>query len=107
MHTAFDLEAVLLIRHSLNYRTLVLYFNLNPFAAVLTKLQAKVFFLGGTAVFFGIFLVLSIDTHLKVPRPDVKSRISRPPSAAGKRIWEQNNCMGCHTLFGEGCLLRA
>jgi len=22
--------------------------------------------------------------------------------ARGKRIWEDNNCMGCHTLFGEG-----
>lgn len=21
---------------------------------------------------------------------------------AGKMIWEKNNCMGCHTLFGEG-----
>ena len=20
----------------------------------------------------------------------------------GKEIWETNNCMGCHTIFGEG-----
>lgn len=75
--------------------------NLNSFAAVLTKLQAKVFFLGGTAVFFGIFLVLSFDTHLKVPDQTREKDIT-PAVSAGKRIWEQNNCMGCHTLFGEG-----
>jgi nitric oxide reductase subunit C len=68
---------------------------------VLTKLQAKVFFLGGTAVFFGIFLVLSFDTHLKVPNQTNAANIT-PAVAAGKRIWEENNCMGCHTLFGEG-----
>ncbi|MBE2209053.1 MAG: cytochrome c, partial [Saprospiraceae bacterium] len=22
--------------------------------------------------------------------------------AKGKRIWESNNCMGCHTILGEG-----
>lgn len=68
---------------------------------MLTKLQAKVFFLGGTAVFGGIFLVLSIDTHIKVPGQTNEKNIT-PAVAAGKRIWEQNNCMGCHTLFGEG-----
>jgi len=68
---------------------------------VLTKLQAKVFFLGGTAVFFGIFLVLSIDTHLKVPDQTNEKNLT-PAVIAGKHIWEQNNCMGCHTLFGEG-----
>lgn len=68
---------------------------------MLTKLQAKVFFLGGTAVFFGIFLVLSIDTHLKVPDQTNEKNLT-PAVIAGKHIWEQNNCMGCHTLFGEG-----
>lgn len=68
---------------------------------MLTKLQAKVFFLAGTAVFGAIFLVLSIDTHLKVPIQTHAKDIT-PAVAAGKRIWEQNNCMGCHTLFGEG-----
>ena len=30
MHTAFDLEAVLLLRHPLNYRTLFLYSQPEP-----------------------------------------------------------------------------
>ncbi len=25
-----------------------------------------------------------------------------PAVVRGKKIWEENNCMGCHTLFGEG-----
>ena len=68
---------------------------------MLTKLQAKTFFLGGTAVFSGIFLVLTFDTHIKVPDQTNAAAIT-PAVAAGKRIWEENNCMGCHTLFGEG-----
>ena len=68
---------------------------------MLTKLQAKVFFLGGTAVFAGIFLVLTFDTHIKIPGQTNAANIT-PAVAAGKRIWEKNNCMGCHTLFGEG-----
>ncbi|MBL9150945.1 MAG: cytochrome c [Verrucomicrobiales bacterium] len=68
---------------------------------MLTKFQARAFFLGGTAVFTGIFLILTIDTHRQVPEQTNDSSIT-PQVAAGKKLWEQNNCMGCHTLFGEG-----
>ncbi len=68
---------------------------------MLTKLQAKVFFLGGTAIFSGIFIVLSFDTHLKVPN-QTREKDLTPAVVSGKHIWEKNNCMGCHTLFGEG-----
>lgn len=68
---------------------------------MLSKRQARVFFLGGTALFSGIFLLLSIDTMRKVPDQTNAENIT-PAVAAGKRIWEENNCMGCHTLFGEG-----
>ncbi|MCB1226599.1 MAG: c-type cytochrome [Verrucomicrobiales bacterium] len=68
---------------------------------MLSKLQAKVFFLGGTAVFSGIFLVLTFDTHLKVPEQTHAADIT-DDVREGKILWEANNCMGCHTLFGEG-----
>ncbi|MEZ5330052.1 MAG: c-type cytochrome [Verrucomicrobiales bacterium] len=68
---------------------------------MLSKRQARIFFLGGTFLFSGIFVVLSIDTARKVPEQTHQDKIT-PEVAAGKRIWEQNNCMGCHTLFGEG-----
>ena len=27
---------------------------------------------------------------------------AKPQVAAGKLVWERNNCIGCHTLLGEG-----
>jgi nitric oxide reductase subunit C len=68
---------------------------------VLSKSQAKVFFLGGTGVFSAAFLALTFDTHRKVPAQTRQANITAEV-ARGKRIWEDNNCMGCHTLFGEG-----
>ena len=68
---------------------------------MLSKRQARVFFLGGTFLFSGIFIALSVDTHFKVPNQTNADKIT-PEVAAGKKIWEENNCMGCHTLFGEG-----
>ena len=68
---------------------------------MLTKRQAKIFFTGGTALFTGIFLLLTIDTHRQVPEQTNTAMID-DQVRAGKKIWERNNCMGCHTLFGEG-----
>ena len=68
---------------------------------MLSKSQAKVFFFGGTGVFTAAFLSLTIDTHRKIPAQTRQANITAEV-ARGKRIWEDNNCMGCHTLFGEG-----
>ncbi len=68
---------------------------------MLSKFQARAFFLGGTAVFTGIFLILTIDTHRQVPAQTNADQID-DHVRAGKKLWEANNCMGCHTLFGEG-----
>ena len=68
---------------------------------MLSKSQARAFFLGGTVVFSVAFLGLTIDTHRKVPAQTRQKNITAEVKA-GKKIWEKNNCMGCHTLFGEG-----
>ncbi len=68
---------------------------------MLSKFQARAFFLGGTVVFSGIFLILTVDTHRQVPKQTNSDQIT-PQVVAGKKLWEQNNCMGCHTIFGEG-----
>lgn len=68
---------------------------------MLTKGQARTFFLGGTLFFSGIFFALTFDTHRKVPTQTNADQITAEV-IAGKKIWEDNNCMGCHTLFGEG-----
>ncbi len=68
---------------------------------MLTKGQAKVFFLGGTFAFSSVFLALTYDTLQKIPEQTNADKID-VHVRAGKKIWEKNNCMGCHTLFGEG-----
>lgn len=68
---------------------------------MLSKSQARAFFLGGTGVFSMAFLALTYDSHKQVPRLTKEHNLT-PQVIAGKEIWEKNNCMGCHTLFGEG-----
>lgn len=68
---------------------------------MLTKKQAKTFFVGGTLLFSGVFLWLTVDTVNEVKKRPTNETIT-PEVVRGKAIWEDNNCMGCHSLFGEG-----
>lgn len=69
---------------------------------MLSKSQARAFFLGGTIVTFAIFLGLSWTSLTKeVPKRTHEENIT-PAVIRGKVIWESNNCMGCHTILGEG-----
>ncbi len=68
---------------------------------MLTKRQAKTFFIGGTLLFSGVFLRLTVDTVLDVEARG-KAHVISPEVVRAKRIWEDNNCMGCHTILGEG-----
>ena len=52
-------------------------------------------------VFGAIFLALSVDTMRQIPALTREDQLT-DQVARGKEIWEANNCMGCHTLFGEG-----
>jgi nitric oxide reductase subunit C len=68
---------------------------------MLSKSQAKIFFIGGTVVFGGIFLALTVDSMKQIPARTHEDKMT-DQVVRGKVIWEKNNCMGCHTLFGEG-----
>ncbi len=69
---------------------------------MLSKSQARAFFLGGTAVTFAVFLGLSWNTlSTTVPKQTNSANIT-PEVVSGKHLWESNNCMGCHTIMGEG-----
>ncbi|MFZ1749987.1 MAG: cytochrome c [Saprospiraceae bacterium] len=69
---------------------------------MLSKSQARTFFLGGTIITFGVFLGLSWHSlSQEVPRLTHEENLT-PQVINGKKIWEQNNCMGCHTILGEG-----
>ncbi len=69
---------------------------------MLSKKQAKAFFLGGTVVLSIIFLGLSFETvTISMPKKTNADQIT-DAVVRGKEIWESNNCMGCHTILGEG-----
>lgn len=66
-----------------------------------TKSMARNIFYGGTMFFFLAFLALTFDTMHALPKRDHREGIT-PAVANGKKIWETRNCVGCHTLLGEG-----
>lgn len=68
---------------------------------VFTKSMARNIYYGGSAFFLLLFLALTFDTHNAWPERDNHQNLTEQVSA-GKRLWERNNCIGCHTLLGEG-----
>ncbi|MCB0659353.1 MAG: cytochrome c [Saprospiraceae bacterium] len=69
---------------------------------MLSKSQARTFFLGGTVLSFLVFLGLSWHSLSKeVPKQTHEENLT-PEVVRGKHLWDSNNCMGCHTIFGEG-----
>ncbi|MCP3868206.1 MAG: cytochrome c [Gammaproteobacteria bacterium] len=70
-------------------------------AQVFTKSMARNIFYGGSVFFMLLFLVLTFDTTRSLPALDNRDAIT-PEVARGKLLWEQNDCVGCHTLLGEG-----
>lgn len=68
---------------------------------MLSKSAAKAFFLTGTIVCSGAFLLLTFDTLKRVPAQTNEHLITEEVHR-GKDLWDKNNCMGCHTIMGEG-----
>ena len=68
---------------------------------MLTKNQARLFFIGGTIFFGAIFLLLTFDTVASIPERQ-NSDLMTESVVRGKTIWDNQNCMGCHTILGEG-----
>ncbi len=68
---------------------------------MLSKKQARAFFLGGTVVTFLIFIGLTVYS-LSAAQDQTNRKDLTAQAIRGKKIWEKNNCMGCHTILGEG-----
>jgi len=66
-----------------------------------TKSMARNVFYGGSVFFFLLLVVLTFDTMQTLPKRDNRQNLTETV-AHGKRLWEENNCIGCHTLLGEG-----
>jgi len=66
-----------------------------------TKSMARNIFYGGSVFFFLLFLALTFDTESALPDRDNRGNITEQV-ALGKKVWETHDCIGCHTLLGEG-----
>lgn len=70
-------------------------------AASFTKSTARNIFYGGSLFFILLFLALTYQTEREFPKYDNSANLT-PQVIRGKKLWEVNNCGGCHTLLGEG-----
>jgi nitric oxide reductase subunit C len=76
-------------------------------AQIFTKSMARNIFYGGSGFFILLFLALTLDTSFALPERDQRHQLDLATDvgqriAQGKALWEHNNCIGCHTLLGEG-----
>ena len=66
-----------------------------------TKEMARNIFYGGSLFFILIFVSLVFHSEQRIPERSNQAALT-DSVVRGKALWEQNNCVGCHTLLGEG-----
>lgn len=67
----------------------------------ITKGMARNIYFGGSLFAILVFAGLTLDTVQQVPERSNAQNITKSV-AMGKHLWEKNNCVGCHTIMGEG-----
>jgi nitric oxide reductase subunit C len=67
----------------------------------ITKDMARNIYFGGGIFAILIFVGLAFDSAHQIPKLSHSENITKSV-VAGKKIWENNDCVGCHTLLGEG-----
>jgi nitric oxide reductase subunit C len=66
-----------------------------------TKQAARKIIYGGALFFALLFIVLVTDSSRQIPQRSNQAALT-PAVVRGKTLWETRNCIGCHTLLGEG-----
>lgn len=69
---------------------------------VMTKTMARNVFYGGSLFFIVIFVILSVHSVRYILTESTATAELTDSVARGKRVWEENACINCHTLMGEG-----
>ncbi|MEO7548110.1 MAG: c-type cytochrome [Ramlibacter sp.] len=67
----------------------------------MNKKQARLFAIGSTVVATLAFLGLTLDSHRQFAKLTNADKITVEVTR-GKDAWHKNNCINCHTVFGEG-----
>ncbi len=65
-----------------------------------TKSAARNIFFGGTIFFFVVFVGLVAHSYSYIV--NTSTQPVTESVARGKLVWEQNACIDCHTILGEG-----
>ncbi len=68
----------------------------------LTKSQARNIFFGGSLFFFVVFAGLTAHSHYYAVSTSTNAQNLTESVERGKRVWERNACIDCHTILGEG-----
>lgn len=71
-------------------------------AEILTKSRARNVFYGGSLFFVAVFIALTVHSHFYVLNNSTSKLPLTEEVVLGKRVWEKNSCINCHTLHGEG-----
>ena len=71
-------------------------------ARPLTKSAARNIFYGGSIFFLLVYIGLTIHSHFYMVRTSTDSAGLSDSVARGKHVWEENSCINCHTILGEG-----
>ncbi len=72
-----------------------------PAGSGFTKEMARNIFYGGSLFFILVFLGLVFHTEQKLPERTNEAAMTSAV-VRGKAVWETNQCIGCHSLLGEG-----
>lgn len=67
----------------------------------MNKRQTRLFAIGGSVLAALLFLGMTLDSHRQFPKLTHSENIT-PEVTLGNNVWHANNCINCHTLFGEG-----
>ena len=67
----------------------------------MNKRQTRLFAIVATGISAAVFLLLTFDSHRKFDALTNAESIT-PAVVHGKDVWHKNNCINCHTIFGEG-----
>ena len=67
----------------------------------MNKRQTRLFAIGSSLLAALVFIGLTLDSHRQFGKLTNAENIT-PAVSRGKDVWHKNNCINCHTLFGEG-----